>query len=221
MEMSRKTMYLCPIFALVLLLTWGVPGAGAGVSVSINLGPPPIVMAQPPEVVMVPGSQVYFVPDPYIDVFFYAGYWWSPRGTRWYRSLAYNGQWVHVVPAVVPRAVIYMPRDYRVRYAHAPRYPYGHWVRDHHRWENQNRHAQKRWEKEREKEWKRRSKNERYNRDYLRGNGPGGQQFRSGGPGPGHGDRQVRPDGRGPGPGDRKVRSDSRGPGPGNHGPKR
>jgi hypothetical protein len=44
--------------------------ARAEVSVNINLGPPPIVVSAPPEVVMIPGSQVHFVPDPHIDVFF-------------------------------------------------------------------------------------------------------------------------------------------------------
>jgi len=45
----------------------------AEVSVNINLGPPPILVSAPPAVVMIPQSQVYFVPDPQIDVFFYAG----------------------------------------------------------------------------------------------------------------------------------------------------
>jgi hypothetical protein len=177
------------IAALLLLLAPGARDAGAGVSVSINIGPPPIVAVEPPEIVMVPGAQVYFVPDPQIDIFFYAGYWWSPRGTRWYRAPAYNGPWVHIIPAAVPSAVVYMPRDYRVRYANAPRYPYAHWKREHYRWEKQHAKDHWRWEKEREKEWRQRAKNDRYNRHYLRGNGPGpapgGPHYHPGGPGPG------------------------------------
>ncbi len=220
MGIQSKNKYLFLVFALLLLSAWGVRDARAGVSVSINIGPPPIVVAEPPEVVMVPGAQVYFVPDPQIDIFFYAGYWWSPRGTRWYRASAYNGPWVHMIPAAVPHAVIYMPRDYRVRYANAPRYPYRHWQREHYKWEKQRARDHRRWEKEREREWKHKARNDRYNRDYLRGNGPGpgpgGPQYRPGGPGPGD-RRDDRRDnrrddrGRGPGPG----------PGPGGPGPRR
>ncbi len=61
---------------------------------------------------MIPQSQVYFVPDPQIDVFFYGGYWWSPRGENWYRARAYNGPWGVVERNRVPRAVIYVPQDY-------------------------------------------------------------------------------------------------------------
>ena len=129
--------------------------ARAEVSVSINLGPPPIVVAEPPGVVLIPQSQVYFVPDPQIDVFFYGGYWWSPRGDRWYRARAYNGPWGVIERSRVPRAVIYVPRDYRARYERERHFPYGQWKKEHSRWDRQNRKAHKRWEKEREQEWKR------------------------------------------------------------------
>jgi len=129
--------------------------ARAEVSVSINLGPPPIVVAEPPGVVLIPQSQVYFVPDPQVDVFFYGGYWWSPRGERWYRARAYNGPWGVIERHRVPRAVVYVPRDYRVRYERERHHPYGQWKKEHSRWDRQNRKAHKRWEKEREQEWKR------------------------------------------------------------------
>jgi len=135
--------------------------AEVGVGININLGPPPIVVAQPPEVVMIPGSQVHFVPDPQIDVFFYGGYWWSPRGDRWYRARAYNGPWGVMERSRVPRAVIYVPRDYRSRYGNGKHVPYGQWKKEQSRWDRENRKAQKRWEKEREKEWKQSEKEQR------------------------------------------------------------
>jgi hypothetical protein len=55
----------------------------------------------------------------------------------------------------VPRAVVYMPRDYRARYERERHVPYGHWKKEHSRWDRENRKAHKRWEKEREQEWKR------------------------------------------------------------------
>jgi hypothetical protein len=166
MRSSSKSLCLLPIVFLMALWAWS-PGdarAEVGVSVNINLGPPPIVVSEPPEVVMVPQSRVYFVPDPHVDVFFYAGYWWSPRGTRWYRASAYNGPWVHIAPSAVPRTVIYMPRDYRTRYARERRIEYAHWSRERARWEKENWKAHKRWEKEREQEWKRQARRDRYER---------------------------------------------------------
>ena len=132
--------------------------ARAEVSVNINIGPPPIVVAEPPAVVMVPQSQVYFVPDPHVDVFFYGGYWWSPRGEQWYRARAYKGPWGVMEPARVPRAVIYVPRDYRARYERERHVPYGQWKKEHGQWDRENRKAHKQWEKEREKEWKKSEK---------------------------------------------------------------
>ena len=54
------------------------------------------------------------------DVFFYNGYWWSPRGNRWYRARAYNGPWKTISRYRVPK-------DYRARYEKQQRIPYGQW----------------------------------------------------------------------------------------------
>jgi hypothetical protein len=159
--------------------------ARAEVSVSINLGPPPIVVAEPPALVMIPHSQVHYVPDPQIDVFFYGGYWWSPRGERWYRARAYNGPWGVIERGRVPRAVAYMPRDYRTRYERERHIPYGQWKKDRSRWDRQNRKAHKRWEKDREQEWKRDRRDHgrddrRGDRDHNRGDDRGGDHGRRG-----------------------------------------
>jgi len=115
------------------LLTCGVPdlaSAGVDVGVSTNIGPPPIVVAEPPEVVLVPRSQVYFVPSLEFDVFFHNGFWWSPRGDRWYRARAYNGPWNIVERRFVPGPVIRVPRDYRTVYGRERHIPYGQWKRE-------------------------------------------------------------------------------------------
>lgn len=160
-----KARFLSSVVFLASLLAC-IPGEAraGGINVNINLGPPPIVVANPPAVVMVPDSRVYFVPDPTIDIFFYDGYWWSPRGNRWYRARAYRGPWVVVRASIVPSAVIYMPRDYRVRYARAKRIEYVQWTRNRSRWERDNWKAHQRWEKEREKEWKQMARDKRYDR---------------------------------------------------------
>ena len=55
----------------VLTALGGAREATAQVQINVNLGPPPIVAAEPPTMVLVPHSQVYFVPEPDVDIFFY------------------------------------------------------------------------------------------------------------------------------------------------------
>lgn len=129
--------------------------ANAGVNVNINLGPP-VVVAEPPEMVLVPRSRVYFSPEPEVDIFFYGGYWWSPRGDRWYRARAHNGPWGVIGRRSVPREVIAVPRDYRGRYGHEKRVPYGQWKKEHRQYDKAERKDRKRDEKERKHEEKQR-----------------------------------------------------------------
>ncbi|HEX9024557.1 MAG TPA: hypothetical protein VF799_12035 [Geobacteraceae bacterium] len=128
----RKKVYGIMGSALLLgaLLSLGAvneASAGVNLGINVNIGPPPIVVPAPPDVVMVPGSQVYFVPGVQFDVFFYNGFWWSPRGDRWYRARAYNGPWGVVDRRYVPRPVFGVPHDYRHMYARERHIPYGEW----------------------------------------------------------------------------------------------
>lgn len=118
------------LLGMLLLSSVGAAEARVNVGVNINIGPPPIVAPAPPEVVMVPSSQVYFVPGIEFDVFFYNGYWWSPRGDHWYRSRAYDGPWRTIERRYVPRPVIGVPHDYRNVYVRERRIPYGQWKKD-------------------------------------------------------------------------------------------
>jgi len=147
--------FRCLLAGAAFAAAMGFSGpARAEVSLIINLGPPPIVVSAPPAVVMIPGSQVHFVPDPNIDVFFYGGYWWSPRGQQWYRAKAYNGPWGMIEQRRVPPAVVYMPRDYRTRYERERPVPYGQWKKERSRYDRENKKSHKQWVKENEKEWK-------------------------------------------------------------------
>lgn len=120
------------LVVVLLIATRPLPVmAGVDVGVSINLGPPPIVVAEPPAVVLVPRSQVYFVPGVEFDVFFHNGYWWSPRGDRWYRARAYNGPWRVVERRHIPAPVLRVPRDYRSVYGRERHIPYGQWKKEH------------------------------------------------------------------------------------------
>jgi hypothetical protein len=118
---------------VVLILSCPPDNALAEVNLNINIGSPPVIVAEPAEVVLIPGSGVYFVADTGPDLFFYAGFWWSPRGDRWYRSRVYNGPWIVVGHRNVPVQVVRVPRDYRARYKKVKHIPYGHWKKTHYR----------------------------------------------------------------------------------------
>jgi hypothetical protein len=124
------------ILLMGALLFCGAPNEATAAMVNVNIGPPPIVVPAPPGVVMVPNSQVYFVPGVDFDVFFHNGYWWSPRGDRWYRSRAYNGPWGIVDRRFVPGPVFRVPHDYRSRYGRERHIPYGEWRGRHRRAEH-------------------------------------------------------------------------------------
>ena len=78
---------------LALLLVFPIPTtARADVGISISL-PPLILFAGPPEMVVIPETNVYFVPDVDVEIFFYNGWWWRPWNERWYRSRNYSSGW--------------------------------------------------------------------------------------------------------------------------------
>lgn len=142
--------------------------AGVDVGVHVNIGPPPVVVREPPAVVLVPQSRVYFVPGVDFEVFFYDGYWWSPRGDRWYRSRAYDGPWRTIERRHVPSPVFRVPRDYRARYVRERHVPYGQWKKEHRRHEGRDR---------REHEGPR-ERRERHEREDSRGRGERGEHGR-------------------------------------------
>jgi hypothetical protein len=74
---------------------------------------PPPLEVQNPEMVVVPSgnSYVYMVPNVY-GVYFTNGFWYRYYNGIWFRSNVYNGGWVMVRPALVPRVVIGVYPEY-------------------------------------------------------------------------------------------------------------
>jgi len=128
---TRGKLLFVPLMLVVLTLSFPPESARAEVNLNINIGAPPVVVAEPANVALIPGSGVYFAVDSGPDLFFHAGFWWSPRGDRWYRAEMYNGPWVVVKRRIVPVQVVRVPRDYRVRYKKAKHIPYGQWKKTH------------------------------------------------------------------------------------------
>lgn len=122
--------------------------AFAEIDVYINIGPPPISVAEPPALVMIPDTIIFFVPQVEYDVFYYEDYWWSPRGNQWYRATAYNGPWVIIENHSVPAPVYQVPRDYRQRYEKEQHIPYGQWKKQWHNQEKMERNELKSEKKE-------------------------------------------------------------------------
>jgi hypothetical protein len=132
------------MFGVFLAAFMGYAGAGhAEVNVNIGIGLPPVVIPAPPPVVLIPSTYVYFVPDVGADIFFYHGYWYRPHHGHYYRATNYNGPWVTLAPKAVPKAVMYVPTDFRrVPPGHQPIH-HGELMKNWETWEKE-----KHWDKQ-------------------------------------------------------------------------
>jgi hypothetical protein len=125
----------------------GVTPGIAGMDVSVNIGIPAVVVAEPPEMVLVPNSQIYFAPSVEAELFFYRGNWYTRSGHRWYRGRSYKGPWVVAPPRTVPGAFVRLPGNYRTVHVRGERVPHGHLKKHwkHHeeerRWDRRDRHS--------------------------------------------------------------------------------
>ena len=101
--------------AMVLFGTASI--AQAGVGVSINVGGPPIVIAQPPDFIY--PAELGFgvaVGEPY-DMFYLGGVYYVYRGGGWYRAPYYGGGWVRArrLPPQLRRYNIVRIHEFRDR----------------------------------------------------------------------------------------------------------
>jgi hypothetical protein len=94
--------------------------AGAQVSVNVNIGPPPVIFAEPPRVVVIPRTPVYYAPDTSYNVFFYEGRYYSYHDGGWFLATSHRGPWAFVPVDRVPRPVVMVPaRYYKIPPGHA------------------------------------------------------------------------------------------------------
>ncbi|KAB0670312.1 hypothetical protein F6V30_09160 [Oryzomonas sagensis] len=82
--------------AAAVALLQAAPAAWAGISFNINVGGPPVVIAQPPDF-LYPAELGFGVAVgvPY-DMFYLSGIYFINRGGGWYRTSYYGGDWVRV-----------------------------------------------------------------------------------------------------------------------------
>jgi hypothetical protein len=113
MKNKSSGILLLPFLVGMLLAVGGGKEAAAGVQVNINIGPPPaFVIPAPPAVVVIPGTYVYAVPDIGVAILFYHGFWYRPHEGHWFRAQTYNGPWVYLAPANMPRVLVQLPPGY-------------------------------------------------------------------------------------------------------------
>jgi hypothetical protein len=142
--------------------------AEVNVGVNVNLGPP-VVAVEPPAMVLVPRTQVFFAPGLELDIFFHNGYWWSPRGDRWYRARSHSGPWQVVERRLVPAPVIRVPKGYRTMYVKERHIPYREWRDRHERREQRREMKEERRERKEELREHRQEERERERGDHGRG----------------------------------------------------
>ena len=140
------------IFGLSIMGAFLVSGSPASAvtdwstGVNVNIGPPPVVYDPPPELIWIPGD-VYYIPENYLPdrtahIFYHNGYWWSPRGPRWYRAYTPEGPWTIIETNVIPEPLYRIPRNYRTVYVQERRHvPYAEWEKKHgeHRWKGKGK----------------------------------------------------------------------------------
>lgn len=144
--MKKEKLGFFIVGAVLFVLAGFSAQSDARVNVNIGINIPAYTFAAPPSVVVIPGTYVYVVPDIDVDIFFYHGYWYRPYEGRWFRARGYNGPWVFVAPARVPRVLIELSPDYRHhiapghrRIAHREfKRNWRRWERDRH-WERDER----------------------------------------------------------------------------------
>ena len=87
---------LVAVAAAAFLFQTAAAAQASNVSFSINVGGPPIVIAQPPDFLYPPelGFGVA-VGVPY-DMFYLSGAYYIYRGGGWYRTPSYGGNWIRV-----------------------------------------------------------------------------------------------------------------------------
>jgi hypothetical protein len=106
------------MYALILALLAFALAVPAHAQVHVDIG---IHFPAPPPLVAVPEVRaVQYAPAAPANLFFYGSQYWTFVSGTWYVSRGYNGPWIVVAPAVVPRPVLRVPVGYY-------RVPPGHW----------------------------------------------------------------------------------------------
>lgn len=102
---------------LLMAVTMGLVPPAAADSVNVSIG---INLGAPPKLVAIPGTPVYHAPALAYNYFSYGGHYYLFRDGAWFRASAYSGPWVSIAVGTVPPPILHVPVEY---YKNPP----GHW----------------------------------------------------------------------------------------------
>jgi len=101
-----------PVVAMFVAASVAIPAAARSqVSVAVNIGQPPPVVAQP-VLVPVSNSQVYFVPSYESDLFVYDKHYYTVRNDQWFYAANVKSPWIAITIGKVPRQILAVPVAY-------------------------------------------------------------------------------------------------------------
>ncbi|MBN1525717.1 MAG: hypothetical protein JW904_14665 [Spirochaetales bacterium] len=137
------------VFISLFVVTTALLSTGCiittGVAATVRFSPPVVVVVDNPELIVIPGTYVYYLSAREDDIFFYHGVWYRPYRNSWYRSDHYRGTWVAIDSHSVPRAVMYLPSNWKRNHHDAPRVrendAHSHW----HEWERDRYWEKSNW----------------------------------------------------------------------------
>jgi hypothetical protein len=110
---NRRLPWRSILSAALLVGILGALSEPAHARASVQVG---ISLPGPPQLVPIPGTVVSYAPGVHANYFFYASQYWAFAHGGWYAGSGYNGPWVLVAPAYVPRPLLVVPvRYYRLR----------------------------------------------------------------------------------------------------------
>ena len=114
------------IVAMLIAASLAVPAsARSDVRVQVNIGQPPVLVAQP-VLVPVQSSAVRYAPSYDADLFFYEGRYYTVRNDQWFYTSRRNAPWIAIAIGRVPGAVLAVPvAYYRVPPGHLRHCPPG------------------------------------------------------------------------------------------------
>jgi hypothetical protein len=108
----EETVVKVPLVAILIAAGVALPApARSQVSVQVNIGQPPAIVAQP-VLVPVKASPVYYAPTYGSDIFFYGGRYYTVRDDRWFYTSHFDTPWIAVAVGKVPRQVLAVPVAY-------------------------------------------------------------------------------------------------------------
>jgi hypothetical protein len=93
------------VAAASALVVMPVPVQADSLSIGVNIGSPPPLVA-------VPGSPVFYAPSLSINYFAYGGRYYSHHNGAWFVAANYGAPWINIAVGGVPQPVLAVPVAY-------------------------------------------------------------------------------------------------------------